>query len=294
MSVVSVNEARMSRSGSKGISAPAQWDRAFLVETNDIEDGQAVVLEATGIPDLRDPHPDASYMVCKHVDAKLFEDDFHWMVTVNYSIEGVNVGTSPDDDEPKISFGVAVHERVADKHYIAGDTQGLPTGGVLNSAKDPFDPPVMDTKYNMVISVTRNESLADFDPNAMMVFEDTINTVAIDIAGVTIAPYEGWMRAIKADKWWDAEGDIYYSVAYEIEVDRETFIVKVLDRGFYELGLVDTRIPILDTEGNLVQEPFKLDGNGRKLSDTSPDSVYLDFYTKWRKDFNTLNLPTEE
>lgn len=292
MSVVSVNEARLAREGSED-SKQTSWVRVFDVTTDDIDTDVVDILEDSNVPDIGDTHPSASYMVCTRRTVKTYEDDFHWKVDCEYGRNSGAHGPLPTDEEPKIDFSSATHEIVAEKAYDAADAQGAPSIPIENSAKDPFDPPLMDDKRNMLIVINRNEPLTQFDAETYISFENTLNSVAVKIAGITIAQYEGLIRAIKGSKRWDKEGDAYYEVTYEIEVDRETFVLEVVDRGFYELVGTE-KVPILDTEGNLVQEPAKLDGLGRKADPTYAPPATLFFRTKFAKDFNDLDLPEEE
>lgn len=300
MSIVSVNEARMERSGKDSSSSPPTWERAFLVVTNDIEDGPALILDDSAIPQLGDEHPDADYMVVGERDCSVYEDDFHWLVKITYVRESGEQAGDPTQNNPRISFSTVAKEYVADKAYnnddspppSSPDTRGNPTKAVENSAKDPFDPPLMDERRNIVITIQRNESIAEFDPEHLPEYENTLNSSSITIAGVTIAKHEGMMRSIRADKAWDTYGRAYYSVTYDIEVDRETHVRKILDRGYYEL-VTGKKIPILDSQGNIVQEPFKLNGGGTKAL-LPIEVTWLSFRTKWALDWSSLDLPTAE
>lgn len=291
MSVTSVNEARLKRKGNDTPKDGYKFSRAFLVTTNDINDGPEDIMENAALPKIGDQYPGMSYMRAVNRDCETYEDDFHWYVLIDYMINN-SLEVVRTNDRPKISFFSAAHEKVAEKAYQDGDEEGKPTKPIENSAKDPFDPPVITDKRNLVISITRNESLGQFNANTIASIENTLNSSAMTIAGVSIAVHEGYMRTIKADSQYDNTGWPFYVVTYEIEVDRETHVQKVLDRGFYELS-GGYPVPIKDAEGNKKDEPTKLDGNGVALINEE-EPVYLSYRIKPEASWSALGLPVAD
>jgi hypothetical protein len=194
-----------------------------------------------------------------------------------------------------ISFNTIGRKRVVEKAYQEDDTFGSPTQAVVNSAQQPFDPPIMSEDFLPLITIRRNERLTDFDPNVKLQYMNTINAVNVTIAGMHLAAYTAWMRRISPTRRWKANGDMYWDVTYEIVVDQATHYQRILDQGYFIIssGGVPTLYEleaIKDIEGVPVTAPALLDGTGARLA-KGADAVYLNFLTLFPVSWKALNLP---
>jgi len=298
--------------------------RVFLVQLESMDtDVIKVILADSNIPQNNDAHPNDSGIFVRDRDVKLVDDDdkLTWLVEVRYSNEGGGGGGGgsdphPTDLPPVITFSAAQYTRVVEKAYQDGTndgssgsgpdsltpvTSGEPLTPVFNSVGKPFDPPVVQEDQNLVITIQRNETTTDFDPDNIKAYRNTINSIdhtgSNKIAGVEFTKFQGRMRGITAQKMWDKDGDAYWAVTYDIEIREVTHIRQVLDAGYYYLqsgGGTQDWYPILDkgSPAKQITEPMVLNGSGGIGSKSSP--VYRMFQTYLAADWSSLNLPEDE
>lgn len=227
-----------------------------------------------------------------------------WDITVSYSsaIDDQQQTENPFEREPEVNYSFNPREIALQRAFDGpeGDQTGFavvddfgtqaPTGQpsyipILNSADEIFEDPLTDYEIDLVITIERNERT--FQPAFAHYYLNTINSS------------EWWgfqpryARIHMITPTYTVEGNYkFWRVKYEIHVRTTEWIRKVLDVGFREKivdGDTATFRPILDADGNHLQKPAKLDGEGRKLAEGS-DPVWRDFYTYRRRDFNALNL----
>lgn len=303
MSVDTVNEDFMGRGGHED-QKTSTYTRVFNVlmtakTTSDVP----LILAHASIPNIYDAMPGDPKSHCLSVDPKVdpSSDGLHWIVTCEYGREdlGGKVPAAVDDPTdlpPKIGYGFVTYNEVARGAYSVStpvDTEGNPSLVIENSAGMPFDPPVMEEKSNLLITIQRNEEDGLlFDHNLVLDYKDTINNAYEVIAGIIIPTYAGKMRDIRIDKAWMANGDIYWDVTYQIEVIRRNWERRVLDAGFYTKDSAGNHTEIQDENGKPLTQPVKLDGAGGKLAE-GVTAVYLTFITKWYRNFGLLNLPVD-
>jgi len=170
--------------------------------------------------------------------------------------------------------------------------QGNPTRDVDNTVRDPFDPPPGKSKYNLVISITRNERSKDnnkdgFSPDVLRIYQNTLNLNQITVADITIPPYAGLLRKFSSNKQWDSEGNEYWEVTYEVEVDVETHLKVIVNQGFYDVNRNVNR----DESGKDQQIPSRLaiDGSFLGAADTTDFVVFM---ANFSIDWKGLDLPT--
>jgi len=318
MSVVNVTEKRTSRSGSETLEGFTH-SRAFQVEVDATTDTSATVLAHADLPALYAFLDSAKtlWAVARRATVRS-EDGLHWDVTVDYApvkrdSTSWNFVTpeAPWDIPPSVRFGFAQYERGLERAYKStkltkysatsekddtDDAVGLPTKPIQNSANDPFDPPITQEQSRIVIRITRNERATDYDPNVAADLIDSINAEKVTIGGIALERWQARLRAIDADPQWTSTGQQYYAVQYEIETNRETFVRRVLDQGFYKKdGTSKVEIKL---NGKELTEPAKLDGMDGILAggfeyQVGYDPVYLHFLTYQAKDWTALDLPKD-
>ena len=293
-----------------------QYNRMYDVVTTDKDDSQKVIFDILGtavggvtIPLPGQEHPDDDTVIVKGV--KPVQDvavRTLWHVHVSYVTRqsvGGDIGTTqtkPTDLPPQITFGSNRYSRELTRSYGIGDDRGNPTVPVRNAVGDPFDPQPMVDLNNMVITIVRNETVEDFDPNdTIFLYENTINANAITIASVAIGVEEGKMVSINANKKWDFEGEAYYEVTYQIELSQENHIISVLNRGFYTKAGDDDRRRIMESDvGTVVKgkdrpvsEPQLLTAAGALLPDGDA-AVWRSFQPWWSISWADLDLPATD
>ena len=247
-------------------------------------EGEAAAVNATGIPDRGDAHPEDSACRVQTRRADVLSL-YLYEVTIGYS---TNEPASRDDladnpmDRPiEVSIG-----STEDQVEVESDNAEAP---LINSADEPFDPHIQRPWEDLVITVVRNEYKPGDAPSGDVEFDktETIN----------------WNNVVNVDAWWGwaanhvlckrPTGELvnegaytYYRVTYKFHVrDGELNGVandwtrRILDQGFRSKtvgsGDVVTYETFLDDKKQPINEPRLLDGAGQPLGE-GEDAVYLD------------------
>jgi hypothetical protein len=183
------------------------------------------------------------------------EDGLSWLVTAEYGPYDAGLfGANPVEWPVKVVFKGQMREQI-----IYYDQAGNP---LVNSAGEPWADPVTidDPRFSLV--VTRNESISSFALNTSYTYGGTLNLNAWN--GITAL----WAKMGIIDTGeptYDSNSQTYYYVVtYPIEINRNGWARKVLDRGFnYVSG--GSLLPIL-VNGQKPDDPQLLDGSGGILA----------------------------
>jgi len=312
MSVTSVVEDAMSRKGWHDEEG-AHYMRVFKVTCNSVSDGPAVVLKAndgvTRIPRYWESYPGDSLALCIKVgEAVPYEDRLHWIIPVEYGprnndrpervpSSSSQLYANPLRKPPEISFGSVTIDKEVDRAYKVGDFRNNPSDPIHNSAGQPFDPSLTQPETHVLIYIVKNRGSIgtdNFSPADIYSYESTVNSGGIRIAGINLpSMYARMNRVTGTKKYYEATGDSYYEVSYEVEINPVGWQRKVLDQGFYTRDAVTGVLSkITDSDGEFIQEPVMLDGSGQKLA-VGADPVRLTYNTYWATDWGNLGLPQE-
>lgn len=292
MGIVSVGEKLDgSRSGNINRLWQRHYVRTFVVETDSPKVGAIQVRDAPGLPSLGafytnglptdDPNYEADHGSFLESGEAVLDSDgagMQWTVTLNY---GPYV---PFDQDPslwpiKVSFGGERTEKV-----IYFDKGG---GAIVNSAGDPFDPPITIDDSRSTMTVTRNELVSVFDLTLAEMYRDKIN----------IADWNGFEAlTVKcgiistSEPQYDSNARVYYyTVTYPFMIDRKGWIKKILDAGCNELDPTSGLPTPIMNKGQQVSDPVPLDGSGhRNPPAADPVTIEVDAYEE--VDFSGLNI----
>lgn len=299
MSIISVFEDVLDRSPEKSATGRKD-DRIFKVRCDSNDTKPSEIYAHASIPDLNDPHPDDSSLLCSSIKPRRTDDRKIWKVVCEYvqkqkdatqsaSGGGNNSGGTgegqedPCSEAPKVDWAFRDRQIVADKCYgystgtptASGQTQGSPSYPVRNSATDPFDPPIMIDEPELIITIKKN--VRNIDPNVIAKLNGTINAAEVTVGGRKLAVYEGLLKIRSAALAMDPDGRPYRQMEYEIYVKEGGHLNTVLDAGYRHLVagevtdiyMADINAAIaalgLDAgskENKRVQDPVKLNGSG--------------------------------
>jgi len=235
------------------------------------------------IPDIGDAYSGYATATCSKIDPEPTDSAKCWKVFVEYKTptNGKIIHGNPTLDDPEIDISTAFEEVVAEK-----DKDG---DAIVNSAEDPFDPPLMKKRKIRIITISEN--LSSYDDDTHQAYIDTINNGSETVAGKTIAAYKGkiediscrnasrnsydyYIRTVKIAVWCDPQGDWRRSV---------------LDQGANRLVSGVSKRCIV--EGKQVTRPVLLDGSGGQLAKGGTPqflSFEIESYTSW----SGLSLPS--
>lgn len=267
MSVISVREIWSGRDGDDD-GKIRRYSRHFRVVTNDQYDTAAVVIGSVGIQ-RGDVFPDDFGAWCQTANAR--NESFSpkiWLVTFNYSSER-EIQPNPLNDPAKITWSGEPFQRplIVDRN---GD-------GVVNSAGDPFDPPIMRDDNRPVAHVTKNVASV---PVWVLNYRDVVNSDAFTLDGLAVAAGKAKIKWINVGDWQERNNIRYRTLTFDVHLNKDGWNFQPLDMGYREIdpGDATKRITIKDNEGKQVTQPYLLDGSGAQLSDPSPTTaVFLDF-----------------
>lgn len=168
---------------------------------------------------------------------------------------------------------------------------------IVNSAGDPFDPPVTSFRIRPIITLQKNfTELTDIGAITtiaqLMSYVGKVNNAPITIAGI-YANYGQFLvddiNCVRTEE----DGQDFYNTTIRIIYDEEYFCEKVLNAGFNEAGVPPK--PIL-ASGIPVTSPQLLDAAGAKITGTpaakKAAAIYYAFGTQDGIAYSDLGLPT--
>ncbi len=267
----------------------ANRSRSFSVRTDSLESEDTIANHAS-TPQLGDSHPDSSFSICS---SRKFNQDANspldWLITCQYTTDWETVETETDPllFRPQVTWGTQYVQRplVVD----AADSSKK----VLNTAGDPFDPPVMTDRPLTTCSISMNVAAI---PSWIFSLRNKVNNAALTIRGVSIAEELALLRNLTISDDRYKNGTLYFRVEIELLIDEDGHKVKILNDGLHELDVSRTgtekRTHIM-FDGEPISQPIPLDVDGKAISsDDLPDSaLILEFVQYPPADFSVLNLP---
>ena len=287
---VTIHRETTAERGSSEKAAPFNFElrRSFSVHT-DAVDTEATIANHASTPDLGDSHPNNSFAICvgrqiKQVDGS----NYDWIVTVRYATdwETVETETDPTDFRPVVSWGTQFVQTVLTKDVVTDEA-------IVNTAGDPFDPPLMTDRPLTTCNVVGNFTAI---PTWLFSLRNKVNDSALTIRGVTVAAELALIRNLSISDARYKNGTIYYRVELELLIDEDGHKVKVLNDGMHELDTTrtgDEKRTHIMFDGEPISQPVPLDADGKRISsdDLPASAVILDFYQYATADFSVLNLP---
>lgn len=255
------------------IESGRNYRRRFMVLTDNQADGPVLAGNAVGIkygdfyvgqassPGEVDT---AAYCTMIRVD-QVGDDGLQWIVELGYSWYNAFVAGGGPHQDPlempiEVTWGLRDHERV-----LQYDANGK---AVLNTAGDPFDPPIVVDDPRMTMTVVRNE--AQVNLGLILQYRNAVNSDSF--AGfnplycrcINISPRSQFHQ----DAGW------YYQTTYEIEFMPQYpgdggngYRKQILNMGMRSIGSNGNARQI-QLNGVPVNQPMLLDSSGKLLKPT--------------------------
>ena len=298
MAVIFVGEKRDGKEGSQVVGSITDR-RTFIVRTDNQQDGRVTVLAAAGLPRMFDLYQtDTDVDHASHAIRRNARQTsrFVWEVTIEYSTE-VEFESEEVQDFLGVPIRVAI-SWVKDQEVIEGSIEEVSqnpdkaplSDGAVNSAGEPFDPPVTKDVSRMVLTFHQNEPT--YSILRARRYVDRINSDP----WFGFGPQELKMEAIVTPgKQSVIQNDIpvqFYPIQYVIAVNLQTWNKFILNQGtFYrEGGIPGVRKAFLTEEG--FPRIGLLAADGDKL-EAGEDSTYTQINAYLRDVFGALGLPAE-
>lgn len=312
MAVISVEETTVRDSLVTGTSL--EYTRTFRVRVDSRSDQSWSIYLATPgqIPRYLEAHPENIFARLKGLKFTPTTDHWQWWtVTASYDSEPITTDQrekekpNPMDRRAKIEWNR--------NRYTEPFLLDKRTFAVQNTAGDYFDPPPERLTGYWVASVTKN--VPDL-PEWVLDWDNVVNESEFQIQGRTVLPRCGLLVPNHMSDKLEENGYEYHQIKFDIEFRRPPSIpsgnvlhpkdrtpadvigghdIIVLDQGLRERGGsapdYSDRVKVQDDDGSDVNQPVPLDGDGFKLGDPKPDTVfYLAFHGYATADFTQLPL----
>lgn len=232
--------------------------------------------------EIGDAHPQNPYAFLRSLTPAVTDNRKIWNVTGQYTQSTFAESENPLDEPKRVAWSSNTYTAP-----VVKDNDGNP---IVNSAGQPFDPPLTEERHTVVATITYNSD--QYDPNLGATFEDTVNEGSEKIANLTVPARTAKILEVGATQEF-FEDIPYWAVTIKVEINRDTWDREVLDQGIFEKVGAETKRMSTD-DGEEVTEPLKLDGSGAKLDPQTADPVYLTFKTLEEKDFGPLDLEIRE
>lgn len=302
MAVVSAEETWEGRDGTESLDGRGvlvrTYKRVWRVLTDDALTGQLEVINAVGVPAMwaiyaTDEETDLGARVVERMPKQDTDDPWLWLVEVKYSSKWQDEAAAvanPLERPSKISW-----QSVDFQEAVEVDEEGT---SIINSAYEPYDPPVLRDAGRLTCAITKN--LSEFDP---VFYAGYLKPAKASNDGTFLGFEAGQVKILKVscgEQQYENEVS-YYPVRIEFDVltgywDEEeeellTWDRYLLDQGYSTINL-DTlkQQPILEA-GQPVAKPRLLDGEGQLLDASADPAWFLGpFVLHPRKDFDALDI----
>lgn len=291
--MTTVNEIAREQTAEKDVGG-YKLSRVWLVQLDSHLWGPYAAIEAvTADPDgadIGDAHPLSSFIFLKRFGNPSVEDNRKvWRVTGEYDQAGVvSWPGNPLEAPAQIAWSSAAYTEP-----IVQDVNG---NAVVNSAGQPFDPPLTQDRKNQIATISYNiEQWSDATAGQ---YQGRVNSSATVIGNVNIDARMAKILEINSQKQY--YNDIpYYAVTIKVEINPETWDDgqgwdrQLLDQGIYGLDDDDKFGRLITEKGEEATEPLLLNGNGHALDPQTAPPHYLTFKVTHEIDFGPLNLEVD-
>lgn len=277
MTITYLGEVQGPATNTKGSRS---YTRAFKLQTSAKTEWAYHVGSHASLPVIGEVHPHDSGAWCTTLQVEPTDPWKGWTVTAEYSTER-ELAETPTDDPADITWGSEQFQKPAVTNY-AGEA-------IVNSAGDPFDPPIMIDDSRPFVTVSKNLSSV---PVWVMTYQDAVNSSSFVVDGVTVGAGLAKMQNIVVSRPQSRNGTEYRTVTFTIHLQKQGWQSKVLDAGFRQIGyggeLENIRNP---GDDELPAAPVPLDGAGVALTSPTPaTAVYRTDTVYESKDFSALPL----
>lgn len=277
MTITYLGERHAPATNTKGARS---YTRSFKLITSAKTERAYHVGSHASLPVIGEVHPDDAGAWCTTLQVDPSDPWKGWTVTAEYSTER-ELAETPTSDPAEITWGSEQFQKAAITNY-AGQA-------IVNSAGDPFDPPIMIDDSRPYVTVSKNLATV---PTWVMTYQDAVNSASFVVDGITVGTGLAKMQNISVSPRQSRNGTSFRTVTFTIHLQKQGWLSKVLDAGFREVAyggeLQNIRNP---GDEELPAAPVPLDGAGMALTDPSPANAVYRYDTVYEtKDFSALPL----
>lgn len=278
MTVIFMAETGQGRSATneKGMR---RYTRAFLLETTSQMDGPFAVGSDLDLPVIGSLHPEDNNAWCVSLRVENSNPWKGWTVTAEYTSER-EITEDPTVEPAAITWSSEQFQRP-----VIYDNTG---NAVVNSAGDPFDPPVMMDDSRPVVTITKNLAVV---PAWILAYQDAVNSDVFYVDGITVGIGLAKVQTVTVGEVQRRNGIMFRTVNIVIQLQRAGWLVEAQDVGFRELGTGGRQNILNDVDSERPSAPVPLDGAGTHIADpTSATNVTMSFSVYATQVFSALPL----
>jgi hypothetical protein len=290
MSVVAVKlvpETITAKAIRKGAKQVRTYSRTYKVRTSDGATSEIDILAASGVPAFGSAHPADPTAFLSDKSLSLHKNGLRpiWHVACEWTNDTDKaMSKSPIYPETPAKISGAWEQEIVP---VEVDLNGDP---IVNTAGDPFDPPVTEPKPIPTLTIQVNLASGDFSESWMEQFFNAVNadTYRGKPAGTVLVQDINFTQEI----WTNDDGvDItYYAVNIKLAYNKDGWQPSILSQGYRKKdGASLTHIR--DKEGRDISAPVPLDEDGLPLFGddvTAANVVYVNPTTKNEVSFSDL------
>lgn len=216
-------------------SAHRTYSSTFRLFTNDVNDGASTVMIYSGLPKLGDPYLwGNSFDYGARMNAlpvvRLEREDQSarkvWIATCTYTTMGRSQEEQPPDDP------------LSHPWKVSGDADEW----TEEAQEDIYGTPLMNSAFQQLrgkqverfrsrrkLTLSRNFPIV----NQLWIdhYEGSINRSSVQILGMVYGPRHLYMRRITFTREWYAYGTPYFPHTFQIDVNKDGFNRKIVDKG---------------------------------------------------------------
>lgn len=244
-------------------------------------EGPYAVGNHTSLPRIGQPHPEDIFNWCVGLSVDLSNPKTGYTATATYSSER-EITENPLAEPVNIEWDT---EQFQEPLVI--DEDGY---AVVNSAGDPYDPPVMRDNSRWFAEVTCNVASV---PTWVLTYPDAVNSDAFTVDGIPVAVGLAKVQKLRISGKKTRNDVPYRVVTFHLHFREEGWHFKPLDAGFRRIYSGTNRELItMENEAGETEypvAPVPLDGSGVELTDpTLTTCVYGDHRGYKNKAFASL------
>jgi len=233
MAVIHVKEIAV-RDAGRDDKYVSDYLRRFQVVTDDAKDAGDLITLATGVPRVQDPYITANVQNtkarCRKVRARCPDRDnpFNWELDCEYTTRAFQPESA---NENPLARPAVIEWDGEEFQRPFRENKDLDDKPFLNTAGDPFDPPVEQDQERPIVRITRNQ--ASFEPSFARLYANAVN----EDTWFGYEPFSVKCKPIRARSTREGQLD-YWIVTYEFHLTEEGELwipTKVLNAGFHQL-----------------------------------------------------------
>lgn len=290
-------EVPNTRKASEDEQGNRTYTRVFQVEAENDQYGERQVAAAlpfargepyvNGVPsdDWYESDPFAIVRGIEVAHASDSDDGRTWHCTVTF---GSPLGDNEDavtSDDPTLAIPMESYDSEDREVIVDRDISDEP---IVNTAGDPFDPPVTRDVSRRILVIEWNVTEASFDAGWIDTYTDKKNSTTFKGRSAG----KMYLAKITAQRAWSTVIGLYYKLRGEWHIDPNGWNKRPLNAGMREKVTAQAGVRyrvITGDDGQPVSEPVPLDLNGLKLPpDGTP--IFGDFDVILSIDFNDLGV----